>query len=338
MDAVEFGAKQAVVNCVKVQSNENVVVITDHATEKLAGAIIKQAEKVGAHVTRFVMEEFGERPDDGKKPLAFPDEIGAALSSAQASFYIARGKAGELQSFRMPMIKVVDEHGVRHAHMPNFIELMMSTGMAADYAEIQKISAKVYDIVCKASEIRVTTAGGTDITARFDQKYNWIVSDGNIRPGHWSNLPDGEVFTAPVDANGTVVIDGCLGDFFNAKYGDLGGTPLSYELKGSRCQSGSVKCDNAELKEEFEKYTFETDENSNRLGEFAIGTNVGLKKLIGNLLQDEKFPGIHLALGNPYPDKTGAEWDSKAHNDGIMRNPTIVVDGRTIMEAGKFLI
>ncbi len=336
MNAIENGARQAVVNCVKVQSGERVVIITDSETERLADAVLKQAEGVGAVVTKLGMEEFGPRPDDGSNPLPFPQAMADAMAEAEVSFYIARGKAGELQSFRKPMLDKVDEVGLRHAHMPNFIEKMMSTGMAADYDEIQKISAKVYDIVAEAREIRVTTAAGTDILARFDPKYNWIISDGNIRAGHWSNLPDGEVFTAPVDANGTVVIDGCLGDFFNAKYGDLQGNPLSYELKGGRAVAGSVRCDAAELKEEFERYTFTTDDNSNRLGEFAIGTNVGLKELIGNLLQDEKFPGIHLALGSPYPDKTGAEWDSKAHNDGIMRNPTIVVDGRTIMKDGTF--
>jgi leucyl aminopeptidase (aminopeptidase T) len=222
--------------------------------------------------------------------------------------------------------------------MPNFIERMMSEGMASDYDQIQALSKKVYDIVASAKEIRVTTPAGTDLTAKFDPKYRWIVSDGNITAGHWSNLPDGEVFTQPVTADGTVVVDGCFGDFFNKKYGDIGKTPLSYELKDSRCQRGSVRCDNAALKEEFEKYTFETDENSDRLGEFAIGTNVGLTGLIGNLLQDEKFPGIHLALGSPYPDKTGAEWDSQAHNDGILRSPTIIVDGKPIMKDGKFLI
>jgi leucyl aminopeptidase (aminopeptidase T) len=338
MDAIENGARQAVVNCVKVQPGEKVVVITDRVTSDLAAAIEAQAEKVGAAVTRFLMEDFGDRPDDGSSPLSFPDAIGDALSGAQVSFYIARGKPGELQSFRIPMITRVDELGVRHAHMPNFIEEMMSTGMAADYDEIQKICARVYEIVKEAREIRVTTPAGTDLTARFDPRYRWIVSDGDIRPGHWSNLPDGEVFTAPVDANGTVVIDGCLGDFFNAKYGDLQGTPLTYELRDGRALRESVRCDNAALKAEFETYTFETDENSDRLGEFAIGANVGLKELIGNLLQDEKFPGIHLALGSPYPDKTGAEWNSKAHNDGIMRNPTIVVDGRTIMRDGTFTI
>jgi leucyl aminopeptidase (aminopeptidase T) len=338
MNAIESGARQAVVNCVKVQSGEKVVIITDQKTERLADAVKQQAEAVGASVSKFIMEEFGPRPEDGSKPLPFPEEIGAAFGQAQVSFYIAAGKPGELQTFRVPMLKKLDAHGLRHAHMPNFVEKMMSTGMAADYEAIQKISKQVYDIVHQAKEIRVTTPAGTDLTARFDPKYKWIISDGNIRAGHWSNLPDGEVFTAPVDANGPVVVDGCLGDFFNAKYGVLTETPLSYELKDGRAVEGSVRCENAELKREFEEYTFGTDENSNRLGEFAIGTNVGLTELIGNLLQDEKFPGIHLALGSPYPDKTGMEWDSKAHNDGILRSPTIVVDGRTIMKDGTFTL
>jgi len=336
MDAIENGARQAVVNCVKVQAGESVVIITDQETERLADAIKAQAETVGATVNKFIMEDFGPRPEDGSNPLPFPDALGEALGRAQVSFYIAGGKAGELHSFRMPMVKKVDELGLRHAHMPNFVEEMMSTGMAADYAEIQRISKQVYDVVHDAREIRVTTPAGTDMKARFDPKYRWIISDGDIRPGHWSNLPDGEVFTAPIDAEGTVVVDGCFGDFFNAKYGDLSRTPLTYRLAGGRCVEGSVECANPDLKKEFEEYTFRTDENSNRLGEFAIGTNIGLTELIGNLLQDEKFPGVHMALGNPYPEKTGAEWDSKAHNDGIMRNPTVTVDDRTIMRDGKF--
>jgi leucyl aminopeptidase (aminopeptidase T) len=338
MDAVEAGARQAVVNCVKVQPEDSVVIITDRETERLADAVKTQADLVGASVKKFLMEDFGERPDDGKNALAFPDEIREALKNAQASFYLAQGKAGELQSFRVPMLDMVKEYDLRHAHMPNFIERMMSEGMASDYELIQSICEKVYDLVTKAAAIRVTTPAGTDFTARFDAKYKWIISSGLIQPGLWMNLPGGEVFTQPVDANGTVVVDGCFGDFFNQKYGDISGTPLTYELRDGRCVKGSVKCDNGELKREFEEYTFGTDENSSRLGEFAIGTNVGLTQLIGNLLQDEKFPGIHLALGSPYPDKTGAEWDSKAHNDGILRNPTIEVDGQVIMKDGKFTI
>ncbi len=337
-EAVKSGARQAVRNCVKVASKERVVIITDEETRYLAEAIELEVEAVGAAPKLFVMEDFGTRGDDGKVPLQFPDAIGEVLKEANASFFIAQGKAGELTSFRMPMIDVAQNNGVRHAHMPNFIEDMMSQGMAADYEAIQVLCKKVYDIVAGAKEIRVTTPAGTDLVAEFENKYKWVISDGDIRPGHWSNLPDGEVFTQPVDSRGTVVVDGCFGDFFNKAYGDIEQTPLSYTLENSRAVRNSVACANEKLKDEFVKYTFETDENSNRLGEFAIGTNIGLEGLIGNLLQDEKFPGIHLALGSPYPDKTGATWDSKAHNDGILRNPTITVDDQIIMKDGKFTI
>ena len=107
-------------------------------------------------------------------------------------------------------------------------------------------------------------------------------------------------------------------------------------MKDSRCLKGSVQCSNDALKKEFEEYTFNTDENSNRLGEFAIGTNIGLTKLICNLLQDENFPGCHIALGSPYPEKTGATWTSEAHNDGVMRNVSIWIDDKQIMANSQF--
>jgi len=183
----------------------------------------------------------------------------------------------------------------------------------------------------------VTTEKGTDITAKFSPKLNWKVNDGNITPEDWNNLPDGEVFTSPITVNGKVVIDGCLGDYFDKKYGTLENTPLTVEIENSRVKKESIHCNNKALEKEFTEYLFDTDENSNKVGEFAIGTNIGLTELIGNLLQDEKFPGVHIAFGSPYPDETGADWNSKSHIDGIIKNPTICVDGETIMEAGKFL-
>jgi leucyl aminopeptidase (aminopeptidase T) len=76
--------------------------------------------------------------------------------------------------------------------------------------------------------------------------------------------------------------------------------------------------------------------NGNRAGEFAIGTLASLKKLVGNLLQDEKMPGLHVAFGNPYPQFTGANWDARIHVDVIPSCCTIEVDGRVIMRDGIF--
>ena len=87
--------------------------------------------------------------------------------------------------------------------------------------------------------------------------------------------------------NGTFVIDGVVGDYLCEKFGDLRDTPLTMRVKDNRLVEAFSE--NKELENEFWKYTH-TDENCDRVGEFAIGTNIELKHVIGNILQDEKIP------------------------------------------------
>ena len=225
---------------------------------------------------------------------------------------------------------------LRHGHMIGITPEIVKDGMCSDYKETQRISKLVYEKVRNARAIRVVTDKGNDFTAEFSPELKWTVSDGDITPGHWKNLPDGEVFTSPKTLNGQVVIDGCLGDFFAEKYASLEDTPIRIKVTDGRAQRESLECGNEDLRKELAQYVFETDENSSRVGEFAIGTNTGLTHLIYNLLQDEKFPGIHIAFGSPLPGHTGAKWDSKAHVDGVLKSPTIYVDGEPIMIKGKF--
>jgi leucyl aminopeptidase (aminopeptidase T) len=110
---------------------------------------------------------------------------------------------------------------------------------------------------------------------------------------------------------------------------------LTIEIKGNRivdCQSK-----NRQLRDDFWAYTH-TDENSDRVGEFAIGTNLGVEHVIGNILQDEKFPGIHIAFGNPYGEHTGAPWTSTTHIDVVGLRFNIWVEEEQIMRDGHFLV
>jgi len=101
--------------------------------------------------------------------------------------------------------------------------------------------------------------------------------------------------------------DGVVGDFLCEKYHSLKDSPLTLRVKDNRLVE--AHSENKELESDFWNYTH-TDENSDRVGEFAIGTNIELKEVIGHILQDEKFPGIHIAFGNPYGVHTGADWFS----------------------------
>jgi len=98
----------------------------------------------------------------------------------------------------------------------------------------------------------------------------------------------------------------------------------------------SINCENKDLEREFRIYC-DTDENSNRVGEFAIGTNIYVEKLIGQILQDEKVPGIHIAFGHPYAEHTGADWLSTTHIDVVPRYCNIWLDNTQIMDNGKFM-
>lgn len=332
MGSVEEGAEQAVKNCMKVKKEEKVVIITDRETLAIGSAIKTEVEKITEDCQLFIMEDFG------KRPINFPEEIGSDLMNADASFYVAQDVIGEFQTFRILMFDIIKANKkLRHGHMIGVITEIMSDGMCGDYQNIQRISHLVYEQVKDATQIRVVAPGGTDIIANFSQKLTWIIQDGNIAPDNWMNLPDGEVFTCPININGTIVIDGCIGAYFAEKYGCIETTPLTVIIKNGRAIRESIHCENKDLKEDFVKYVFETDENSNRVGEFAIGTNLDLTELIGNLLQDEKFPGVHIAFGDPFKDDTGADWESKGHIDGVIKNTTIYVDGEMIMKEGKFL-
>lgn len=328
---IKSGAEQAIKHCLKVKKDEKIVIITDKATENVGEALKKVAEALTNNITYFVMENFGERP------FKFPEEIKAALSNADVSIYAAKAVKGELETFRKPMLGLIGRLEVRHAHMPGITSELMKQGMNTDYREVQRVSKIVYEKVKDAKEIRVLTEKGTDIIAKFSKEIKWDISDGDIKPKRWHNLPDGEVFTSPETIDGYAVIDGCLGDFFTKKYGLIEKTPLEFEIKNGRVVKESIRCKNKKLQDEFSEY-ISKDQNSNRIGEFALGTNIGLKNLVGNLLQDEKFPSVHIACGDPLPEKTGAKWGSSIHVDGVIKETTVFVDDVKIMENGKYLL
>ena len=323
------GARNAVRVCLRVEASEKVTVITDEVSLEIAAALVRELEEVGCRYQTWVLEDVGTRPLTDL-PLAIAED----LETSQVSIFAVQAQPNELKS-RMQMTDVVNRRKIRHAHMVNINKRIMLEGMRADFLKVDRLSMKVLETVRKAKQIRAQTAAGTDLVADLNPNYRWVKTSGMISPEKWGNLPGGEVFTTPGEVNGTFVVDGVVGDYLCAKFGDLKAHPLTIEVKGNRVIEAHSA--NQELKDDFWAYTH-TDENSNRVGEFAIGTNIELNDVIGQILQDEKYPGVHIAFGNPYGAHTGAEWYSSTHIDVVGRNFDIWVDGEQIMRGGQFLI
>jgi leucyl aminopeptidase (aminopeptidase T) len=329
MSDLQAGARNAIETCLRVQPHERVTVITDLASKDIAAALVAEIEAVGAPMGVFVLEDCAPRP------LAhLPAAVAADMERSHVSIFCAKAQPNELVS-RMEMTDIVNRRRMRHAHMVNISRDIMLQGMRADFHAVDAISRKVIDIVSRASTIRATTPAGSDFTTTLNPAYRWIKTSGLISPEKWGNLPGGEVFTTPGEVNGRLVVDGVVGDYLCEKYGNLAGSPLTLDIEGNRLVR--AESPNAALRDDFWAYTH-TDENSDRVGEFAIGTNIQLERVIGQILQDEKFPGIHIAFGNPYGAHTGADWYSSTHIDVVGTEFDIWVDDVPLMRRGKFLL
>jgi aminopeptidase len=328
------GARNAVTTCLRIKPEEKVTVITDESCITIAASLVAELEKIGCTWNAFVLEQIAERPLKNGMPREVLDD----METSQVSIFAVQVQPNELRS-RMDMTDVVNRRHMRHAHMVNITPEVMIEGMRADFNAVDRLSQVVLDKVRKANYVRATTSMGTDIRAELNPAYKWFKTSGIISPEKWGNLPGGECFTAPGEVNGVFVVDGVVGDFLCARYGILRDTPLTIEIVRNRITS--VSSENKDLEREFWSYTH-TDENSDRVGEFAIGTNIGVERVIGNILQDEKFPGIHIAFGDPYGAHTGAPWKSTTHIDVVGLSFNIWLGGpegeEQIMREGKFLV
>jgi leucyl aminopeptidase (aminopeptidase T) len=235
----------------------------------------------------------------------------------------------------MAIVSIVERRRIRYAHMIGVTPQIMQEGMRADYRQVDRLSEQVCERMRSASRLTVQTRAGTRFSASFDPSLAWVKTSGLINPRYWSNLPAGEVFTTPASVDGTFVCDGTAGDYFNAKYGSLERTPLVLELRGGRLVS--ARCERRDLERDFWRYCH-TDANSDRVGELAFGTNLGLREMIGILLQDEKVPGVHLAFGDPYASQTHADWSSRTHVDVLTRECDVWIDDEQVIAGGRYLL
>jgi leucyl aminopeptidase (aminopeptidase T) len=323
------GAHNAVANCLRVCPEEKVTLITDEACLEIGASLAAELSRLDIAYNAWILERLAPRP-----LTAMPGEVLEDMESSQVSIFAVKAQRNELGS-RMQMTDVVNRRRMRHGHMVNIEPRIMLEGMRADFEAVDRISTAVWKMASQAREIRATNPAGTDIVATFSPQLKWLKTSGIISPNKWGNLPGGETFTTPETVDGVFVVDGVVGDYLCEKYGDLKATPLTLVIRDSRLISAESA--NKELEGEFWQYCH-TDENSDRAGEFAIGTNIGVRDVIGNILQDEKIPGIHVAFGNPYGAHTGADWYSSTHIDVVGRRFDIWIDGLKIMQDGAFLL
>lgn len=166
-------------------------------------------------------------------------------------------------------------------------------------------------------------AEDTDLEMRIEGR-PFINCDGK------ENFPDGEIFTSPIEDS----VNGTIRFTYPATYAGR-----RVENVRLRFENGRVVEAHADKGEEFLLKMLDTDAGARYVGEFAIGTNKGIRQFTGETLFDEKIAGTcHLALGRSYPE-SGGKNHSAIHWDmvcDLRQGGEIWVDGELIYKDGDF--
>ena len=324
------GAHNAIRSCLRIQPREKITLITDRACSEIAASLASELDARSLRYQAWVLEDLAPRPLQ-EMPAAILDD----METSDVSIFAVKAQPNELPT-RMQMTDVVNRRKMRHAHMVNIDRRIMLEGMRADFEEVDRITHPgLADGQRSAGDPRHQSRRHRHrrpllaaLEMAQDQRHHQPAQVG--QPARRRNLHHSR-------ASRRHVRDRWRG----------GRLPLREIWRPARdaadhpawktAACGKPTRANKELEEEFWRYCH-TDENSDRVGEFAIGTNIAVHDVIGNILQDEKIPGIHIAFGNPYGAHTGADWYSSTHIDVVGRKFDIWIDGRQIMRAGTFLL
>lgn len=176
----------------------------------------------------------------------------------------------------------------------------------------------------KGSLVRVV-GNETDLSFSVEGR-SWMVADGR------SNMPDGEIATAPVNET-------LNGQIYFEFPGVLGGR-LMHDMC-LRWEQGKLVEASSSTNQDFLLSIINTDPGASLLGEFALGTNPGVTLFCKDILIDEKIGGtIHIALGRAYPECGGTN-RSAIHWDiikDIRKDGCVYVDGKPVLQKGEFFL
>ena len=342
-----------------VRKGEHVLIITNPPRDvyHLSQALYSASLSAGASPALMV------QPKKTTFDFAEPAVINAIKSSPEVVISVSAEKLGKDKEALANPYKGSDGkaynhifnqllHGVRKIRAfwsPTVTIDMFIRTVPIDYLALQKTVAKVAEVMKNAAKVNVKTALGTDVTFGIEGRRP-MTDDGDFKtPGKGGNLPCGELYISPAlkTANGSIVFDGSItldetiilkkpvkvtieqGFVTEIDGGEEAGRLNAYINEAEK--KPFKMAEKGELTEESaEGYA----KNARNIGEFGIGLNPKAR-IIGNVLEDEKaLSTVHFAIGSNY------DRDALAliHSDGIVKSPTVSVDGKTLMSRGKLLV
>ncbi|HUC00983.1 MAG TPA: aminopeptidase [Solirubrobacterales bacterium] len=313
---LDMAIRTVVRQCMGVSPGEDVLVVCNPVTEEIGALMRIEAQGDGADATLAVMSE---RDTHAAEP---PRVIAAAMAAADVVL------APTIQSLSHTAARrAASEEGVRIGTLPGVTEEMLTRLMTGDLDEVRRRGWAVVSALNGGSEARITCRHGSDFRVGLEGRMG-IVDGGELSSrGAFGNLPCGEGFIAPLEGTGegTLVVDGSI-----AGVGLLE-TPASLTIRNGHL-TDTTGPQGATLMELLSAH----GADGTNVAELGIGTNEEAI-LTGNVLEDEKILGTaHVAFGASAA--IGGTVQVRVHLDCVLLEPTVEIDGETIVSGGELLI
>jgi leucyl aminopeptidase (aminopeptidase T) len=325
-------AKNALKNVLEANSNEKILIICDEE-KKLVGEAFANGALALDLWTRLVVlrkqkETRTEIPEGLKKVLA---------QKPQIYINLLRGNREETP-FRIKLIKIETcDHKSRLGHCPGVTVDMLTEGALAltpeEHKSMQGHAERLISFLKDVAAVEICNPAGTKLRLRTDDRRFFTDTKLDWKTMEWMNLPTGEVIVAPVEdsLNGKLVCDMAVGGIGKLR------EPIEVTTKNGKVEN--VFSEDVDHLRRI-KETFQTDDWSDIVGEFAFGINPKAR-FVDEFLEAEKIFGtVHVAFGENM-DMPGGKNPSKNHMDLLISEPTVTVtkkDGKTItiLEKGCF--
>ena len=303
-------------DCLALRPGEQVLVLTDPSRRTVAEALVAGARARG---TEALLVEMTERSGNGEEP---PTSIAPAMAACDVLIAPTTKSLSHTEARH-----AASQAGVRAATMPGITEDMLARTMTADLAALRARCRVIADLLTGGDEVRITSERGTDVTIPVRERKG-IPDDGDLAArGAFGNLPCGEGFIAPVEGGtrGRIVFDGSLWPIGRLE------EPLAVDVRdGYAVDISGARAD------EFRAVLERHGQEAFAVAELGIGANERAQ-LTGNVLEDEKILGtIHVALGDNH--SFGGSIRVASHQDGVVLEPTVDIDGRRILDSGRLLV
>ena len=302
--------------CSNCQKDENILFVTDDTSFEVTGCMWDAAQE---YKCKSIVK-MGDRTMHGQEPTKI---VAAAMESADVIFGITTFSLFHTEARRNAVAK-----GARFINMVDYkVGMLEKGGLYVDFIEQGKVLDKVAEQIV-GDTIRITSAKGTDITAKITGRPAVPQYARSLEKGTISSPPDIECAIGPLEdtSNGVVVIDGSIP---HPELGLITDT-IKLTLENGKIvdiSGGKQAQILARIMKDFK------DPNAYYLGEIGIGLNP-MCSLNGCMLEDEGCMGtVHFGFGSN--TSFSGIIESKFHLDMVFVAPTVTVDGNIILDSGK---